>query len=170
MKSLLEHKELLTEKKVKTDEDGIYIHATIKTKKFGNVTVYKIEDNGRAGFTYYVEDSKGNKHSLGKKAFDGATYTDTGKKVADYAKDKAARLKAEKEAKAKEKAEKKKTAWNTSKYNKWIKSMASNGGAENAFDMAQNAKSNPGLLDYVKKNNPGDDPLQRIQWDIEAYA
>jgi len=170
MKSLLEHKILLSEKKVQTDGDGIGLYMTIKTKRFGEVTIYKIEDNGKAGFTYHVEDSKGNKHSLGKKAFDGATYAASGAKVADYAKDKAARLKAEKEAKAKEKAEKKKTAWNASKYNKWIKSMASNGGAENAFDMAQNAKSEPGLLDYVKKNNPGDDPLERIQWDIEAYA
>ena len=170
MKSILEHKILLSEKKVQTDGNGIYFLAQIKTKKFGEVTVSKIEDEGKAGFTYHVEDSKGNTHTLGRKAFNGATYADTGKKVDDYAKDKAANDKAEKEAKAKAAKEKRKTAWNASKYKKWIKSMASNGGADNAYDMAQNAKSEPGLLDYVKKNNPGDDPLERIQWDIEAYA
>ena len=36
--------------------------------------------------------------------------------------------------------------------------------------MARNAKNEPGLIDWVKKNNPGDDPLQRIQYDIEAHA
>ena len=48
--------------------------------------------------------------------------------------------------------------------------MASNGGAENAFDMAQNAKNEPGLIDWVKKSFRGEDPLQRVQWDIEGYA
>jgi hypothetical protein len=36
--------------------------------------------------------------------------------------------------------------------------------------MAQNAKNEPGLIDWVKKNNRGEDALQRIQWDIEAFA
>ena len=48
--------------------------------------------------------------------------------------------------------------------------MSGNGGAEHAFDMAQNAKQDPSLLDYVRKNNPGEDPLAVIQWAIEAYA
>ncbi len=61
-------------------------------------------------------------------------------------------------------------SWNNKEYYKWIKAMSGNGGAENAFDMAQNAKNEPGLIDWVKKNNRGDDPLQIIQWDIEAYA
>jgi hypothetical protein len=38
--------------------------------------------------------------------------------------------------------------------------------------MAQNAKNERGLIDYVKKqirSNGGDEsPLERIQWDIEA--
>lgn len=60
--------------------------------------------------------------------------------------------------------------WNQKKYDQWLEDMASNGGAENAFDMAQNAKNERGLIDWVKKNFRGDDPLQRIQWDIEAFA
>ena len=36
--------------------------------------------------------------------------------------------------------------------------------------MAQNAKNEPGLIDWVKKQFRGDDPMQRIQWDIEAFA
>ena len=60
--------------------------------------------------------------------------------------------------------------WNQKKYDQWVEDMASNGGAENAFDMAQNAKNETGLIDWVKKNFRGDDPLQRIQWDIEALA
>jgi len=36
--------------------------------------------------------------------------------------------------------------------------------------MAQNAKMEPGLLQWAKKEFRGEDPLQRIQWDIEAYA
>jgi hypothetical protein len=60
--------------------------------------------------------------------------------------------------------------WNQKKYDQWLEDMAANGGAENAFDMAQNAKNETGLIDWVKKNFRGDDPLQRIQWDIEGYA
>jgi len=59
--------------------------------------------------------------------------------------------------------------WNQKKYDQWLEDMASNGGAENAFDMAQNAKNERGLIDWVKKNFRGDDPMQRIQWDIEAF-
>jgi hypothetical protein len=36
--------------------------------------------------------------------------------------------------------------------------------------MAQNAKNEPGLIDWVKKSFRGEDPLQRVQWDIEGYA
>ena len=60
--------------------------------------------------------------------------------------------------------------WNQKKYDQWLEDMASNGGAENAFDMAQNAKNERGLIDWLKKNFRGDDPMQRIQWDIEAFA
>jgi hypothetical protein len=60
--------------------------------------------------------------------------------------------------------------WNKKEYDKWIKDMSSNGGAEHAYDMAQNAKQDPSLLDFVRKNNPGEDPLAVIQWAIEAYA
>jgi hypothetical protein len=34
--------------------------------------------------------------------------------------------------------------------------------------MAQNAEFEPGLIDWVKKSFRGEDPLQRIQWDIEG--
>lgn len=67
-----------------------------------------------------------------------------------------------------------KVKWNARKYDAWIKSVASNGGAEHAFDMAQNAKMEPGLIDYVRatsrKNFRDEDPMERIQWDIEAHA
>ena len=36
--------------------------------------------------------------------------------------------------------------------------------------MAQNAKHEPGLLDWAKKEFRGEDVMQRIQWDIEAFA
>jgi hypothetical protein len=62
----------------------------------------------------------------------------------------------------------KKVRWTQKKYDKWLEDMASNGGAENAYDMSQNAKFEPGLIDWVEKNFRGDDPLQRIQWDIEG--
>ena len=66
---------------------------------------------------------------------------------------------------------KKKIRWTEKKYDEWIESVASNGGAEHAFDMAQNAKQEPGLVDWVKKNLTYDEtPLERIQWDIEALA
>jgi hypothetical protein len=62
-------------------------------------------------------------------------------------------------------------SWNKKIYDKWIKDMSGNGGAYNAYDMAQNAKFEPGLLDWVKKNLCYDEtPLERIQWDIEAYS
>lgn len=64
----------------------------------------------------------------------------------------------------------KKIRWTQRKYDQWLEDMASNGGAENAFDMAQNAKNEPGLIDWVKKEFRGDDALQRIQWDIEGFA
>jgi hypothetical protein len=61
--------------------------------------------------------------------------------------------------------------WNQREYDKWIKSMAGDSGAENAYDMAQNAKHEPGLIDWVKRNVVYDEtPLERIQWDIEAYS
>ena len=60
--------------------------------------------------------------------------------------------------------------WNQKKYDQWLEDVASNGGAENAFDMAQNAEFEPGLIDWVKKEFPYDDAYQRIQWDIEAFA
>ena len=64
----------------------------------------------------------------------------------------------------------KKVKWNQKKYDQWLEDMAANGGAFNAFDMAQNAKNENGLIDWVKKNFRGEDPMQRIQWDIEAFA
>lgn len=61
--------------------------------------------------------------------------------------------------------------WNQREYDKWIKSMAGDGGADNAYDMAQNAKNEPGLIDWVKRNAVYDEtPLERIQWDIESYT
>lgn len=60
--------------------------------------------------------------------------------------------------------------WNQKKYDQWLEDVASNGGWENAFDMAQNAEHEPGLIDWVKKEFPYDDAYQRIQWDIEAFA
>jgi len=67
----------------------------------------------------------------------------------------------------------KKIQWNDSKYKKWIKDSASGGGKYHSYDMAQNAKMEHGLLDFVKKKirrEYGDEtPLERIQWDIEAH-
>ncbi len=63
-----------------------------------------------------------------------------------------------------------KVKWSQKKYDQWLEDVASNGGADNAFDMAQNAKNETGLIDWVKKEFRGDNPLQRIQWDIEAFA
>tara|TARA_R100000908_G_C3724869_1_gene126321 strand:- start:5 stop:1060 length:1056 start_codon:yes stop_codon:yes gene_type:complete len=63
--------------------------------------------------------------------------------------------------------------WNERKYEQWIKDVASGGGAEFAYDMAQNAKMEAGLIDWVKKNRLGFGdvtPLERIQYDIEALA
>lgn len=72
------------------------------------------------------------------------------------------------------KGQKSSPQWNAQKYKQWIRDNASNGGAENSWDMAQNAKHTPGLIAYVRKQidkNWGDEsPLERIQWDIEAYA
>lgn len=64
----------------------------------------------------------------------------------------------------------KKVKWNRKKYDQWVEDMASNDGWKNAFDMAQNAKNEPGLLQWAKKEFRGEDVMQRIQWDIEAYA
>ena len=64
----------------------------------------------------------------------------------------------------------KKVRWNQRKYDQWLEDVASNDGWKNAFDMAQNAQFEPGLIDWVEKNFRGDDPMQRIQWDIEAFA
>ena len=63
-----------------------------------------------------------------------------------------------------------KIKWSQKKYDQWLEDVASNDGWKNASDMAQNAKNEPGLIDWVKKNNRGEDALQRIQWDIEAFA
>ena len=71
---------------------------------------------------------------------------------------------------AEKEARKNKPRWTQKKYDKWLEMAASNGGAENAFDMAKNAEFEPGLIDWVEKNFRGDDPLQRIQWDIEGFA
>ncbi|MAZ31193.1 MAG: hypothetical protein CMP57_03760 [Flavobacteriales bacterium] len=65
------------------------------------------------------------------------------------------------------------TKWNQRKYDKWIETMAyDNDGlgqdSSYGFEMAQNATTEPGLIDWVKKNFRGTDPLDRIQWDIEA--
>jgi len=69
---------------------------------------------------------------------------------------------------------KKTSTWNAKTYQRWIKDMSGDGGARHAADMAQNAKYERGLLDYVKKKikkDWGDEtPLERIQWDIEAHA
>ena len=63
--------------------------------------------------------------------------------------------------------------WNQKLYDKWIAAIAydNDGMGQDSsfgFEMAQNAKQEPGLIDWVKKNNRGEDPMQRIQWDIEA--
>ena len=71
---------------------------------------------------------------------------------------------------AEKEARRNRPRWTQKKYDKWLDTVASNGGAENAFDMAKNAEFEPGLIDWVKKEFRGDDPLQRIQWDIEAFA
>lgn len=64
----------------------------------------------------------------------------------------------------------KKVRFNRKKYDQWIEDVASNDGWKNAFDMAQNAKFEPGLIDWAKKEFRGEDVMQRIQWDIESYA
>ena len=64
----------------------------------------------------------------------------------------------------------KKVKWNQKKYDQWLEDVASNDGWKNASDMAQNAKHEPGLLDWAKKEFRGEDVMQRIQWDIEAFA
>jgi len=60
--------------------------------------------------------------------------------------------------------------YNKRMYDKWLRDVASNGGANNAYDMAQNAKNEPGLIDWAKKEFRGEDTMQRIQWDIEAFS
>ena len=70
-----------------------------------------------------------------------------------------------------EKKRKRAAQWNKRKYDSWIKSVAANGGAEFAHDMAQNARWEPGLIQYVDRNLTDDESaLDRIQWDIEALA
>ena len=64
----------------------------------------------------------------------------------------------------------KKVKWTQKKYDQWLEDVASNDGWKNAGDMAQNAKHEPGLLDWAKKAFRGEDVMQRIQWDIEAFA
>jgi len=64
----------------------------------------------------------------------------------------------------------KKVKWNMKKYQQWVDDVASNDGWRHAYDMAQNAKMEPGLLQWAKKEFRGEDVMQRIQWDIEAYA
>lgn len=60
--------------------------------------------------------------------------------------------------------------WNQKLYDKWIEDMASGEGWKHSFDMAQNATHEPGLTAWVKKTYRERDPLQRIQWDIEALG
>lgn len=63
--------------------------------------------------------------------------------------------------------------WTERKYEQWIEDVASGGGAKFAYEMAQNAKREAGLIDWVKKNRLGFGdvtPLERIQYDIEALA
>jgi hypothetical protein len=67
----------------------------------------------------------------------------------------------------------KKVKWNSKEYDKWLKTMATDNdgvGQDSSygFEMAQNAEFEPGLIDWVKKSFRGEDPLQRIQWDIEG--
>ena len=63
-----------------------------------------------------------------------------------------------------------KVKWNRKKYDQWIEDVASNDGWKHAYDMAQNAKHEPGLLQWAKKEFRGEDPMLRIQYDIEAFA
>ena len=63
-----------------------------------------------------------------------------------------------------------KVKWNRKKYDQWLEDVASNDGWRNAYDMAQNAKHELGLLQWAKKEFRGEDVMQRIQWDIEAFA
>ena len=66
-----------------------------------------------------------------------------------------------------------KVSWNDRKYEEWIESVAAHGGVDHAYDMAQNAKQEQGLIDWVKKNRLGFGDvtaLERIQYDIEALA
>lgn len=68
--------------------------------------------------------------------------------------------------------------WNRRKYDKWVKEMSwreETGDDEDyndfAYEMAQNAQYEPGLVDYIsnviKREGGDEDPLERIQWDIE---
>lgn len=59
--------------------------------------------------------------------------------------------------------------WTQKKYDQWIEDIASEGGADNAYDMARNASKE--LQQWVKRNLVYDEtPLERIQYDIEALA
>jgi hypothetical protein len=66
----------------------------------------------------------------------------------------------------------KRVNWNQQKYDQWIDDVSKDGGVDNSYDMARNAKNEPGLIDWVKKNVVFNDetPLERIQYDIEAMA
>ena len=65
----------------------------------------------------------------------------------------------------------KRVNWNQQKYDMWIDDVSKDGGVDNSYDMARNAKNEPGLIDWVKKNVVYDEtPLERIQWDIESMA
>lgn len=82
----------------------------------------------------------------------------------------------------KEKGPRVPSLWNRRKYDKWIKEMSWREKADDdndeeyadfGYEMAQNAKYEPGLIDYVRnviKREYGDEsPLERIQWDIERH-
>jgi len=72
--------------------------------------------------------------------------------------------------------EKRVPLWNKKNYNQWIKDMAwfegDEGDGDYGYEMAQNATHENGLLDYVsnviKKQGGDEDPMERIQRDIEA--
>lgn len=72
--------------------------------------------------------------------------------------------------------EKRKNAWDTKKYQKYLEMFLPQDGEEveddYARDMAENAQYEDGLIDFVKRKiereGGREKPLQRIQWDIEA--
>jgi len=62
------------------------------------------------------------------------------------------------------------TTWNQKKYKTWLKSAATNGGSDNATDIAQNATNVPGLVDWLETEYSEDEPLKRVQWDLEGLS